>query len=436
MEIAHAQALKEVEGQGRVCPWRPVTPPNRLETTNRDFLLSLYTFGRGKPREALREVLRKITGRKHVFLAPSGRAAIARILSLLPQKEVVMPAYTCPAVKRAAELAGKRIIYVDCSAGGLNATSAEFEAEAREGRILLPTHIFGLPTDIRNICALAQERNCLTIEDAAAAFPSQPGGRILGTVGDFGVFSFERSKRLPAFRGAAIIVNNERVVDPEVLDSHPAVAIEDGLPVKELLFSIIYNLATQPSVYGRFTVHRILRDRRLRTDLERLEALEAVNTPFYHRAFHPYQAQLVLRALNRWGPIGQHIEKLVAVYKRTFAGTPVRTFINGACDEKALLRFPIAVGGMDRGETLRRALGFGLYLETNFENPLPPKSESAKYPNAFWAAENVLLLPLYRRLSPDAAEAIARGVVRISEEARVGTAVGAEGLSFLANAGV
>ena len=73
-------------------------------------------------------------------------------------------------------------------------------------------------------------------------------------------------------------------------------------------------------------------------------------------------------------------------------------------------------------EILRRALRRGLYLETNYERPLAPKPEQANFPNACWAAENVVLLPLYRRLSLEAAESIARRVVRISEEARdVGT---------------
>lgn len=417
MEIAYSKALRGIEG--RMCPWKSVTPPNRLETTNRELLLGLYKSRGGEPREALREALRRITGRRHVFLAPSGRAAIAQILSVLPHHEVVMPAYTCPVVKTAAEVAGKRILYVDCSPGSLNATSAEFEAEARPGRVLLPTHVFGLPTDIDNICALAKERECVTIEDAAASFPSRPDGRLLGTGADFGVFSFERSKRLPAFRGAAIVVNNERIVDPEVFESHPVVPTKDGLPVKELLFSLIYNFATQPSVYGRFTVHRILRGHRSTLALGKADTPAAApNTPFYNRAFHAYQADLVLRALDRWDAIGQHIANLVAVYKRTFASTSVRTFIPGACDEKALLRFPITLSGIERGEILRRALRCGLYLETNYESPLPPKSEQAKYPNACWAAENVVLLPLYRRLSLEAAETIGRRVVGISQEAR------------------
>jgi dTDP-4-amino-4,6-dideoxygalactose transaminase len=417
MKTAYSKALKEVEG--RVCPWQSVTPPNRLEATNRELLLGLYTSRGGDPREALLEALRRITGRRHVFLAPSGRAAIAKILSVLPSHEVVMPAYTCPVVKTAAEVAGKRIIYVDCSAESLNATSAEFQAEARPGRVLLPTHLFGIPTDVDRICALAKERGCVTIEDAAASFPAWPDGRLLGTVADFGVFSFERSKRLPAFRGAAIVVNNEGVVDPKVFESHFTVPMENGLPVRELLLSLIYNMATQPWVYGRFTVHRILKGHRSTLDSETTQPIAAaLNTPFFNHSFHAYQADLVLRALNRWDALGRHIEQLVAVYKRTFASTAVRTFVDGACDEKALLRFPIIIPGNERDETLRRALKCGLYLETNYESPLAPKSGHAKYPNAFRAADNVVLLPLYRRLSLEAAETIARKVVRICEEAR------------------
>jgi dTDP-4-amino-4,6-dideoxygalactose transaminase len=92
-------------------------------------------------------------------------------------------------------------------------------------------------------------------------------------------------------------------------------------------------------------------------------------------------------------------------------------FITDACEEKALLRFPIVIPGIERGEILRRALRSGLYLETNYERHLVPKSQRAKFPNACWAADNVVLLPLYRRLSLEAAESIARRVVRISEEA-------------------
>jgi dTDP-4-amino-4,6-dideoxygalactose transaminase len=265
-----------------------VTPPNRLETTNGELLLGLLAARRGDPKKALVETLRRMTGREHVFLAPSGRAAIAQILSALPHHEVVMPAYTCPVVKTAVEVAGKRIIYVDCARGSLNAMSAEFEQEARHGHVLLPTHIFGIPTDIDNICVLARERGCVTIEDGAAAFPSRPGGRLLGTGADFAVFSFERSKRLPAFRGAAIVVNNETLVDPALLATPIGGRSANALPAKEILLSLAFNLATMPALYGRFTVHRLLeRHRSARAPSE--EADPAAQRSCGGTAFRPGQ---------------------------------------------------------------------------------------------------------------------------------------------------
>ena len=65
---------------------------------------------------------------------------------------------------------------------------------------------------------------------------------------------------------------------------------------------------------------------------------------------------------------------------------------------------------------LRQALKRGLYLETNYAHPLPPEPDRARCPNAMWAAENLVLLPLYGRLSVDAAETIARRVVGIVDE--------------------
>jgi dTDP-4-amino-4,6-dideoxygalactose transaminase len=365
-------------------------------------------------------MLRRLTGREHVFLAPSARAAIAHILSALPHHEVVIPAYTCPVVKTACEVAQKRILYVDCAAGGLNATSVEFEPEARPGRVLVPTHIFGLPTDVQETCALARHRDCVTIEDAAAALGARIGTHLAGTVGDFGVFSFERSKRFPAFRGAAIVVNNERIVNPRVLESHHLATMNEALPAKEILFSFVYNLATMPAVYGRFTVHRLLRAHR--SDSCRLQAespASAMESPYYNRTFHPYQADLVLRSLNRSNILGAHIQSLVRLYKRVLAPTSVRTFVTARSDENALLRFPVAIPGVDRGEVLRRGLRSGLYLETNYERPLAPELHRSRFPNATWAAENVVLLPLYRSLSVKVAEGIARRVAEIAWETGV-----------------
>ena len=413
MEIAYHEALQTI--QTHPCARVTISPPNRLETSNWDLIAALAASSLGDPLQTLRTMLRSMTGRRHVFFAPSCRAAIAEILSLLPQREVVMPAFTCPVVKTAVGLAGKQIQYVDIAPQSVNATSEQFGEKARAGRILLPTHLFGIPTDVERICDLARERDCVTIEDAAAAFGAKHNGRTLGTFADFGVYSFERSKRLPAFRGAAIIVNNESLIDPEKLASHRVVRAEYEAPVREAFMAAIYNLATRPFLYGRVTLPRLLHAYRDDSAVSRCQrAADGPHTRFYTREFHRYQAALVVRALHRLEAIRTHVGKVVAIYQDVLRSAPVETFMPPETDPAGLLRFPISFQGQSRSDVLRAALRQGLYLETNFEQPLVEPDQYDQYPQALWAGRNLVLLPLYRRLNLQAATRLAKQVADIA----------------------
>jgi dTDP-4-amino-4,6-dideoxygalactose transaminase len=401
-------------GEGDLRPRRSVIAPNRLETRSWEFLAALAQMRSPDTLTQLRDALRVLTGRQHILFAPSCRAAIAQALSLLPHQEVVLPAYTCPVVKTAVQIAGKRIIYVDVAKNGLNSTSAEFMEQAKPGRVLIPTHVFGFPTDVEAITSLAQARDCVTIEDAAAAFGARLAGQSLGTFGDIGVLSFERTKRLPAFRGAAIIINNEQLIDPEKLAAARLTETRQGMPLREIAFALLHNAATSPWFYGRVTLPLVLRKKRrpvavpLRDDLADEKA-----SPFYTRTFHPYQAALILRLLKRLDTIRTRIAELVSVYRQIFAETSIMTFDPPQCDDAGLLKFPLAIPGRERSELLRSCLSRGLFPEVNYERPLPEEKDWARFPNAVWAAHNVFLLPLYTRLSTGDAEWIAKQIIRL-----------------------
>ena len=413
MELGYSEALQS-------CPVNPyhhttVSAPNRPDTSNLEFFWELRRAWDRDVLEELRTEIQRITGSRHIIFAPSGRAAIAQVLKAFPQREVVMPAYTCPVVKTAVEFSGKRTRYVDVSRNSLNSMAADFDAEAMPGRILMPTHLFGIPADIENICALARRRGCITIEDAAAALGTTWHGRPLGTFADVGIFSFERSKRFPAFRGAAIVINNEKVIDSERLRQTIVIPTRSQIPLRELIFAAIYNCATQPWVYGRFVLPSLLRGH-IGSTATADAPEDPENSPFYNREFHPYQAALVVRSLRRREEIRQHIGRLVAIYNSVFAKTHVQTFIGQEHDAAGVLRYPIAIPGMSRPEFLREALSRGLYLETNYEQPLAPRDEWNCFPNSLWSARNIVLLPLYRSLSERQAEIIARKVAAIAAE--------------------
>jgi len=412
MKAVYSEILRS--SRGRTFSRRSIFPPNRLETGYRDFLAAMVHAPLNDSLLHLRDSLRSLTGREHIFFAPSCRAAIAQVLSLLPHREVVLPAYTCPVVKTAIQIAGKRILYADVAANGINATSAEFAELARPGRVLIPTHVFGVPTDIEAICDLARTQDCVTIEDAAAAFGARRNGQVLGTHGDVGVVSFERSKRLPAFRGAAIIVNNDKLLDPSKLATSRLVETQRAAPIRELAFAMVYGAVTAPWLYGRVTLPALLhRYRSPDSPAPQDERETERRSPFYAREFHAYQAALILRLLKRLDRIRASVAELVSTYRQTLAGSSIRTFDPPGCDDAGLLRFPVAFPGRDRSEILRLALDRGLFLEVNYERPLPEESELSKFPNAVWAARNLVLLPLYAKLSPGDAEWIARELTRI-----------------------
>jgi dTDP-4-amino-4,6-dideoxygalactose transaminase len=403
------------------------------------------------PLTELQHAFQELTGRRQIIFAPSGQCAIAQILALLPQREVVMPAYMCFQVMKAAAIAGKRIIYVDVAKNDINATPAQYAEAAQPGRILLVPHLYGIPSDIEAICDMARSRDCVTIEDAVPAFGGRRNGRLLGTFADFGVFSFHESKRLPAFSGGVIVVNNETLVDPVKLAATHFVETKQAMPVRGLVQALAHNLATTYWVYRWLTLPllplrhwgpKVLGKRRPKpapaaaagsvvapglspapaapaAAIKQAAPPAAPRNTFYTREVHPYQAELVLRMLKRWDEIREQIAHLAAMYQETFRNTPIQTFLTPGCDPAGLMRFPIAFPGKDRSEVLRLARKRGLYLKVLWERPLPDPSELGRFPNAVWAARNVVLLPLYRALSPRSAELLAQHVIEIDRNTPV-----------------
>lgn len=405
--------------------WHGASVPfNALETRNWDLFAALACFIHSDPCAALRNSLQELTGRQHVVLTPSGRSAIAQLLALLPQREVVMPAWICHEVKRAAEIAGKRVIYVDLGSNSINATSAEYLEAAKPGRILLIAHLFGVPTDVEAICELAKKRDCVTVEDCVPAFGARRNGRLLGTFADFGIFGFEQGKRFPAFRGGVVVVNNnDHAINLTKLAASRVAETKQVMPIGDLLRAFAHNLATSPWIYQslilpllpfRESLSRVLRKSHSQPGAECQDKLAGVlRTPAYTSEMHPYQAELVLRMFKRIDQIRRQISCLASVYLEGFRNTPIAAFVPPECDNAGLMRFPISFPGKDRAEILRRAEKRGMYLKVYWPHPLPDKSEHHRFPNAVWAAQHIVLLPLYRTLSTRAAEQVAQTIVEI-----------------------
>jgi dTDP-4-amino-4,6-dideoxygalactose transaminase len=154
-------------------------------------------------------------GVRHVFLVSSGTAALTLTLqalrSLSCRTEVVIPAYTCFSVPAAVVKAGLRP--VPCDIG----PTFDFDHALLEQVLGADTlcvvghHLFGIPSDIERIRALCAARGIFVVEDAAQAMGAEDRGRLLGTLGHVGIFSFGRGKNITCGSGGVMITNSDEV---------------------------------------------------------------------------------------------------------------------------------------------------------------------------------------------------------------------------------
>ena len=123
-------------------------------------------------------------------------------LDLPPGSEILVPSYTFWATCMAMRFFGLVPIFVD-----IDPKTACFDlADARRKltsrtRALCPMHSWGLPCEMDHIQAFAQEKGLILLEDAAHAHGASMQGKMMGTWGAMGIYSFQASKVLPAVEG-------------------------------------------------------------------------------------------------------------------------------------------------------------------------------------------------------------------------------------------
>ncbi|GLW89884.1 DegT/DnrJ/EryC1/StrS family aminotransferase [Actinokineospora globicatena] len=132
-----------------------------------------------------------------VFLnsATAGLFLACELLDLAPGDEVVLPSISFVAAANAVVRAGARPVFCDVDPRTLNPTAQDI-ASVLTGRTraVVVLHYGGAPGDIEAISVLCRERGVELVEDAACAVGSSVRGRLCGTFGDLGVWSFDAMK--------------------------------------------------------------------------------------------------------------------------------------------------------------------------------------------------------------------------------------------------
>lgn len=173
--------------------------------------------GDGQFTKKCNEKFEKITGAKKVLMTTSGTSALemaALLADIKPGDEVIMPSYTFVSTANAFVLRGATIVFVDIRPDTMNIDENLVEdAITEKTKAIVPVHYGGVACEMDTICDIAKRHNLVVVEDAAQGVMSFYKGRALGSIGDFGCYSFHETKNYSMGEGGAVLVNHEKNVE-------------------------------------------------------------------------------------------------------------------------------------------------------------------------------------------------------------------------------
>ena len=147
-----------------------------------------------------------------VLLTTSGTGALDMAMLLCkfkPGDEVILPSYTFSSTATSILVGGAVPVFVDIRPDTMNIDEDKIEAAITEKtKAVAVVHYAGVSCEMDKIMEIAKRHNLKVIEDAAQGVMSTYKGKALGTIGDFGCYSFHETKNYSMGEGGALVVNN------------------------------------------------------------------------------------------------------------------------------------------------------------------------------------------------------------------------------------
>ena len=147
-----------------------------------------------------------------VLLTTSGTTALemaALLCGIEPGDEVILPSFTFSSTATAFVLAGAKLVFVDVRPDTMNIDETKIEAAITgKTRAICVMHYAGVACEMDTIMDIASRHGLKVVEDAAQGVMSTYKGRALGTIGDFGCYSFHETKNYSMGEGGALLIRD------------------------------------------------------------------------------------------------------------------------------------------------------------------------------------------------------------------------------------
>jgi len=195
----------------------------------------------GRKVEKLEEEVKNFLGVKYacfVANATAGFEIAHKFAGLKAGDEVIAPAITfCSTIIYPLQI-GAKVVLADVDPRTLQIDPDDVARKiTKRTKVIMPVHLGGYPPDMDPIMELARENDIVVIEDAAHAFGGSYKGRMSGTIGHFGSFSFHEVKNISSLGEGGIVVTNEPC--GEDFPKARFVGFDGAHPIQNWLYDVV-----------------------------------------------------------------------------------------------------------------------------------------------------------------------------------------------------
>ncbi len=139
----------------------------------------------------------------------------ALLCDIKPGDEVIMPSYTFVSTADAFVLRGATAVFVDIRPDTMNIDETLIEGAITDRtKAIVPVHYAGVSCEMDTIMDIAARYHLKVVEDAAQGVMSYYKGKALGSIGDYGCFSFHETKNYSMGEGGALLIRNPEDIEP------------------------------------------------------------------------------------------------------------------------------------------------------------------------------------------------------------------------------
>jgi dTDP-4-amino-4,6-dideoxygalactose transaminase len=178
-----------------------------------------HISGDGKYTKLVQEFFQSKFGARKALMTTSCTSALelaTLLLNLKPGDEVIVPSFTFSSTVNPLLLVGAKPVFVDIQEETLNIDPADIRKKiTKKTRAIYPVHYGGVSCAMNEIMEIAREHDLKVVEDAAQGVNAKYKGKYLGTIGDFGCYSFHETKNYVCGEGGALLINSP---DPKIFE--------------------------------------------------------------------------------------------------------------------------------------------------------------------------------------------------------------------------